>query len=202
MNFEEWRGKYDTATFDEYKRFYRGVLHERSFSRSADVAVCQRFFSSLVHNEPFDVTELGGGDGYLASQVLRVCPAVQSWTNYEMLEEFSTRQACWDERFRFRLLDRHAWEDGAMEFGNMFVCSHVIEHMKLRHVKSLLRYASAYADIVYLESPLWYLPRVWNTTGSLHLLEVGWSEIIKVCIEFGYRKVAQVSPYSFAFLKK
>jgi hypothetical protein len=135
------------------------------------------------------VLELGGWKGELADLLLPDFPNIEKWMNYEITPQAVSDNTCKDSRYEVQIPDNYLWTlDIDLSKYNVFVASHVIEHLKLVHVKRLL---SRLRDIKYLyvDAPLPPNGSMWGGGEFSHIIEIGWTALRDLIESFGFKQV-------------
>jgi hypothetical protein len=186
IDWDAWRASYDELTFAEQQTFYNRVFDEH---RGQERFSCGPLEKLLAHiDKPLDIIELGGWDGGLAAEVLPRQPQIRSWTNYEISPAAVAASVCTDTRFRAVLLGDWYWRHHHV--ADLFVASHVLEHLRFRDVQKV--FAVTHACFLYLEVPVGTEPRDWNGYHGSHILEVGWAVLGDELRTHGYRELKEL----------
>lgn len=181
VSWDEWRASYDQWGFREQQRFYDDVFRVCRVQRQFQTVDLGKFFMHFTggrlgsHDQPIRVVELGGWDGEFAGRMLALFPQIKSWTNYEISTLAVDETVCDDSRYQPVALDDWYWTDRRQ--GDLFVASHVLEHLSLRDVRRVLD--ATEARWAYLQVPLDNHGRDWTGYHGSHILEIGWPDLIR-----------------------
>lgn len=180
---DAWRAAYPTASYADHQAALSAVWAEYPEQRHFDVALVS---SAIAAWSPRRVVELGGWDGELASAMLDDHAAIASWRNVELCREAAASGA--------GLLARHGARYDASELGDwywsrrwscdLFVASHVIEHLSAEHLDLVLGATDARA--LFMDAPLADGPTDWAGVSAMHALEFGWTGVTAMCRRHGY----------------
>jgi len=178
IDWDVWRAEYDTMSFADQQAFYQRVADLHPEQRSANIPRAHAAFDG-IGGEDLTVVELGGWDGTLAASMLTrgdVC----GWTNFDIV---GVPQRCARLEYHLIVLDDHLW-NVYEPFGDVFVATHTIEHLKARELKLL--FDCLRVDWIYLEAPLDDGPRDWAGYPGSHVLEIGWDGVNDLLSERGW----------------
>lgn len=182
-DWDAWRSRYDLMSFSDQQEFYDRVAREHPTQQHFSI---DAFGDCLDQARPDVVVELGGWKGELAAATLNKSP-ITRWTNYEISRVAVQETVCKDPRYVAVALPHYLWEYPVAIEADLFVASHVLEHLKVSHV--LLLMSKVKAAHVYVEAPL---PRsgvpAWKGYFGSHVLEVGWDGLGDLMGQCGYRK--------------
>lgn len=199
LDFNEWRKKYRTSTYKEQVEFYNEVA--RLFPEQIDFHLpsWMRLFQYVWNIQgAFSVLEIGGWKGEMAHEVFTAKPDyVLSWHNIEISEEALKEPACLDPRYTAEVPSDYAWNIELPQ-ANVFIGSHVIEHITTANLRDLLDNLPPTIGWVAFESPLneQDTERDWeNYTGS-HILEIGWYEIGEMLYHRGFYQITELNGYN------
>lgn len=167
--WDEWRARYPNLTVAEQQAAYDAAFDEDRNQRRFDARTLQALLERI--GEPVSVVELGGWDGELAAEVFAATNGqVKTWRNYEISPKAVAATVCDDPRYKAVVPKRFYWQ--TRRRGDVFVASHVIEHLSLDHVRRTLDATDC--RYVFLQAPLEAGPTDWAGYDGGHVLEVGW----------------------------
>ncbi len=187
--FDSWREAYDSMSFEDhvaiYDEMYRVFPEQEHHDTSAVV--------DLVRGTGVrTVVELGGWTGTLAAQVLSEDTlTVTRWTNFDICGKAIRNPDTSDHRYVPIALTDWAWK-GSLPTGDLFVATHMIEHLSNSHFFGLLKAIRvAEYPIVHLESPLTDDGQDWNGYFGSHKLLFGWEEVCNLMNIQDYKLVGE-----------
>lgn len=167
--WDDWRSRYQTLTVADHQAAYDDAFDADRDQRRFDADTLRRLLDRI--GEPVSVIELGGWDGELAKTVLASTNGqVKRWRNYEISPKAVEATVCDDRRYQAYAENRFYWD--ARRRADLFVASHVIEHLSLADVRRTLDATSC--RYVFLQAPLEPGPTDWRGYDGGHVLEVGW----------------------------
>jgi hypothetical protein len=185
LDWDAWRSAYPTLTYAEQQAFHSAIYAEHPIQRHYDPTYVARAIEQVL---PEDVVELGGWDGELAHTMLAQYPAIQAWDNVEICKEAVRHgdhcAAVLDmqDRYHAPILDDYYWAYAWT--CDLFVASHVIEHLTLNHLNKAIEATEARA--LYMDAPLLDQPLNWQGFTGTHILEQGWTAVTRLCRNHGY----------------
>lgn len=182
IDWDAYRAAYPTMSYADVAAFHQRVWAAFPDQEYHSAPLLRRFFHGLSGR----VVEVGGWRGEAANAILRDFPAITSWTNYEICEQAVASSIPTDPRYRGVFPDRWPWELPTQR-AEIAVLAHVIEHINAMQLKRLIGWLRACGvRHVYVESPLRDKRRSWRHSTSAHLLEIGWTEVIRLFNRAGY----------------
>jgi len=188
--FDSWRSRYDTMSYQDQRNFYNDVARLYPDQKRYCLKSSLEFFSRIDH--PVAVAELGGWDGAMAREVMAADPHVTGWINYEISSEAVQRSMGNDmpSGYIACVLDDFLW-NSSIDLGsvNVFVATHVIEHLRESDVRRLVQtLARERVKHAYIEAPIREddVGRDWSGYQGTHILEVGWKQVSEIFVEAGY----------------
>ena len=195
VTWDEWRAAYDEWTFEEQAAFYAQVHDEYPGQARFDAAALGRLLGWVGGD--VTVVELGGWDGGFAAAILPNHPQVKRWTNYEICGEAVRGGVCDDPRYEGISLREWYWD--TPHAADVFVASHVLEHLRLRDVRRTLD--ATVARFAYIQCPVDDAslgarkagPPDWNGYPGTHILEVGWDGLQREFEARGWRLLPNLS---------
>jgi len=188
IDWNAWRASYDEMTFAEQQAFYNKVYDEFPEQARFSTRVLERFLDH-IDGTHLGVIELGGWDGGFATEILPSHLRLGSWTNYEISAMAVDASVCDDPRYVGHLLTDWYWR--RHHVCDLFVASHVLEHLRLRDVLRVLDATDA--RWMYLQSPLGEEASDWTNYRGSHILEVGWRILVEELGSRGYVLLADIS---------
>lgn len=198
IDWNVWRASYDEMTFADQQTFYDRVFEDFPEQARFSTRVLGRLLTHIPKSS-LDVVELGGWDGGFASEILADCSEIASWTNHEISAAAVEASVCDDPRFRGKALKDWYWNHHHV--CDLFVSSHVIEHLKLTDV--LRVFDVTHAKWLYLQSPLGEDASNWNGYRGSHILEVGWRRLVEELDARGFDLIPGISePWARCFERR
>lgn len=197
IDWNAWRERYDEMTFADQQEFYDLVYDQFPAQARYSTRVLERFLT-WMGLKSLDVVELGGWDGGLAAEILPGQEEIKSWTNHEISRAAVAATVCDDPRYRGIALGEWYWRRHFVT--DLFIASHVLEHLKLRDVARV--FDTTHARWLYLQSPLGEEASDWQNYRGSHILEVGWRALGEELGKRGYAILTGISePWARCFEK-
>jgi hypothetical protein len=171
FDFERWRREYPTSSFADQQVAWDALAAEYPEQVFWHGPVVARWV-----REGDVVVELGGWRGELADWVIPRSKPL-AWVNYDICPSAVKGAVCAWPEYRAVLLGGWPWEVDLGK-GNVFVATHVIEHMLFWQFQALAGQFRKFGRVV-LESPIVAsaVDFSWVGNGSTHILEVGWAQV-------------------------
>ena len=203
INFDQWRKDYRTQSFKDHQEQYEVIEETYPSQIHFNPAFVIDFLHSVADKlETFKILELGGWKGELAETIRRRYPVLwnhlTSWENYEICISAIKKSVCTDPKYKGIPLNKHIWKYVFFvnEF-NIFIGSHVLEHMIGTEARALLSFlASLRVTYLYLDVPI---PRGspvdWSGYNGTHILEFGWEHLEEVLERLGYIEEMRYADY-------
>jgi len=188
IDWNAWRERYDEMTFADQQAFYDQVFEQFPEQARFSTRVLDRFLAHIAA-ERLDVVELGGWNGGFATEILPRHPEIASWVNCEISLAAIAGSVCMDPRYHGRALGEWYWQRHVVT--DLFVASHVLEHLKLRDVLKV--FDATHAKWLYLQSPLGEEASNWRNYRGSHILEVGWRALGEALTERGFALLHAIS---------
>lgn len=181
IDFDGWRANYDAWTVADQQAFHDEIFaaYPEQSHYNADTLV-----RIIEERRPEQVLELGGWDGECASDMLTRFDFIEQWRNVE-LSGAAIAAGFKDTRYVPLHLDTWYWQQEWKT--DLFVASHVLEHLKGRDVEAVLRATDA--TVLYLDAPIEDMGHSWQGTTTTHIIEIGWLDIDRLAGGCGYRLV-------------
>ena len=187
--FNDWRSAYSWMSYSDQQLFYSQV--ETEFPQQANFSseAALTFFRRVSPESR--VIELGGWKGDLAAAVLTspLSDRVSSWTNYDICPTLGGKAVCKDPRYRLIVPMGWFWKT-AVQDAEVFVATHTIEHLSVKHLEALLVKVAKLPSLqyIYLESPLpdSAVRNRWPDYFGSHILEVGWEQVTGLLSQHGF----------------
>lgn len=181
----QWRKDYPALSLAENKAFHNNLfplIGEQLFFNKEAI---QQFFNSINLNKqlkPLKVLELGGAKGQLADYVLSNTGSfIIHWSNYELSNYMVSNSICKDTRYFPIELINYFWNCFFSIPYNVFVASHVIEHMLYDQVTQLIQNLPKTIEYIYLDIPIDLdKPKDWTNYAGPHIFEKSWIDIFKL----------------------
>lgn len=179
-DLDAWRQRYlaGDTTIPDHRALYGRIVAEYPEQRhfAADLVLEA---VRLAHAET--VVEIGGWDGELAEEVLRSCASIRHWTNYEIAP---VEPVCGRKRYEHvEVVEHYPWERDLV--GDLFVASHVLEHLTRKHFEALLdalHFRWAYVDV-----PIGPERSTWGGSMTTHVLDLTIGEFDAAWLERGWQ---------------
>lgn len=176
-DLDKLRDRYDELSFQEFRSWCQQIAATWPEQAYWDAPAVSRF---LDFTQADDVVELGGWDGALAQAVMR--PGMD-WLNLEVTE---VPQVCTFPDFHLKVLEDWPWTWD--DWGDVLIMSHVIEHMSVEHLRSLLRRCESRA--VYVDAPLSEESGTnWRGSPTSHILPLSFIEVDALFFEHGFDRI-------------
>jgi hypothetical protein len=175
--WDEWRTR--EWTFDAQQEFYGKIWELYRDQHCFNLPAFKRALD-LVQGIKLKVVELGGWDGELAA--LGLSERIENWVNYEICVPATNELLTYDGRYASVALDDWFWN--SRYDCDLFVASHVLEHLSLSDVRKTLDCVKFW--YAYVEAPLGAMPTDWTGYEGSHLLEVGWNGLDDEFYQRGY----------------
>lgn len=179
-DWDAWRENYPVTTFAEQQEFLQSTVVQFPHQRHFDVDEAYAAFALI--DDPRTVIELGGWDGALAWFML-LSNEIESWVNYDIVAVPQVEQL--NGRYRTKLLSDYIWKQPIT--ADVFVGTHVIEHLSEDHLRQLL--VAIETRWIYFEAPLLSDGESWEGYGGTHVLELSWPEVEVLVDSHGYEIV-------------
>lgn len=181
---DAWRAAYDTTSFEAQKAAYDEIREGSPEQICYDIDAARRACRGMG-----SVTEIGGWRGELAAALLEDTTSIWGWRNYEICA-FAVGEGnrCTDPRYiPLELLD-WPWES-ELAAAEMFVASHVVEHMRFEQFKLLTRQFFRFEHL-HFQIPI-PLDRAANWTGydGTHIMDASWEDVNKHILSCGFALV-------------
>jgi hypothetical protein len=182
LDWDAWRNAYHHLTYAEHQDFYSRIYEQHPEQRHYDPVYVARAIEQV---QPRTVVELGGWDGELAVSMLEQYPTtIKHWCNVELCREAAAKGQGRHPRYEAPILHDWYWNHG-VKHCDLFVASHVIEHLSLHHLNQTIKATDARA--LFMDAPLLDQPLNWAGFTGTHILEKGWTSVTRICNEHGYR---------------
>lgn len=192
-------------TFKERQQLYMerwGKPYPYSWKRNFDQIIA--VFKLLQFSNIQTVVELGCNDGGLAVECLRELPYSLVWTGYDIVPQHIERSR-YHPNYKSILLEKYLWEMDDVKPFDVFVASHVLEHMHPEEIQALAQWLSLRAKYLILIAPLGVLATSSSTPEhtkrSGHILTKGSIWVSDVLLSFGFKPVWQTTKW-FGWFKK
>lgn len=180
LNWDEWRERYPDATFAEQRAFHSEIYaaYPKQHHFSTEYAA-----QAIAEISPTTVVELGGWDGELAKLMLADNTGIDSWTNVEICQEAAVAgERGADARYSAWLV--HDWYWSRTWTCDLFVASHVIEHLSAQDLERVI--AATKAKALFFDAPLDDYGHGWHGFTGTHILPLGWMGVNALCLQYGY----------------
>lgn len=182
IDFDQWRTTYGTRTLAEESAFYDKVAVEHPEQQQWK---SRASFTVAALEGATSVVELGPWRGELAASVLRRVPTIDSWAGFDVCRWAVENTRCTHTAYEPVTLTDWPWATD-LPSADVFVASHVLEHLSWEHVQLLAEQFGKYARLV-LDIPIPDdSPRDWQGYNGSHMLEVSWSEVDALLVDQGF----------------
>ena len=183
IDFKAYREAYDSMSYADAVRWHSEVWRAYPEQDKHSSDHLSRFFADHSVGR---VVEVGGWRGEAADRFLQAHPGIESWHNYELCREAAYSPVTADPRYVGVWPGDWTWCVDPPQ-ADVAILSHVIEHMRAAQLRKLVGWVDVTgAEAVYLEAPLWDQPRSWRRSSSMHVLEIGWDDVIPMWEEHGF----------------
>jgi len=197
---DRWRADYDKLSCSEHIKKLSTLQKDHvpkpktTFNFREDTSF--GFFDYIFkEKDSVRVLEFGGGLGHLADKMIsKYGDKIIEWTNYEMQTFAITDNSCDYEQYTSYISNKFIWEQPLKGPYDVFVSTHSIEHIKAYQLNLLMNKIRNLVDYVYLESPLCddsknltpetNVNRFFKNCSALHILEIGWNQVLKMLPEY------------------
>jgi hypothetical protein len=179
LDWDAWRNAYHHLTYADQQAFHSTIYEQHPEQRHYDPVYVAK---AIEQTNARTVVELGGWDGELAEHMLKRYP-IQQWTNVELCKE--ARQAGAKRHPLYTAWPKDKWYWTETWHCDLFVASHVIEHLTIQHLNETL--AATHAQALFLDAPLHNKSIDWRGFTGSHILECGWIGVDRLCDRHGYQ---------------
>jgi hypothetical protein len=181
LDWDAWRNAYPTLTYAEQQAFHTAIYEAYPVQRHYDTDLVAK---AIDHVQPGTVLELGGWDGELAQAMLEQYPMIGYWINFEICREAAAAGSDLEiPRYSAPILNDWYWTKGPWRC-DLFVASHVIEHLTLEHLALTIEATKAKA--LFFDAPLLDRPINWQGSTTSHILTATWQQVTDLCAKHGY----------------
>lgn len=178
--FDRYREAYYCMTFEERKRLHEKWLRQYPYQKRFNQQWVLGCFKGVVYSlsrNDFKVVELGGFDGSLALEVLKRYPRLR-WLNIEVIKH---KMVAGLEKYKYREheLSKQLWEEGLdLTKYDVFVASHVLEHIADYEFKKLLAFLNAnQIEFLIMDIPIAPNGQTWDGYNGSHVLQLGSNQV-------------------------
>jgi hypothetical protein len=178
LDWDAWRNAYPTLTYAEQQAFHTAIYEAYPVQRHYDADLVAKAIEQV---QPGTVLELGGWDGELAQTMLEQYPMIGYWINFELCKEAA--QAGEDRHPRYHTHSSD-WYWARPRTCDLFVASHVIEHLTLEHLELVI--GATKAKAMFFDAPLLDQPINWQGSTTSHILTATWQQVTDLCAKHGY----------------
>lgn len=192
VRYDEWREKYDEMSYDDMQEFYNFVAIDYPEQNSWSARDVVPFFKG-ISEESLSVLELGGWKGELANTILKMkWLNITAWSNFEIAPWLHGQEVCKDERYILFVPCSFFWNLPIENDYNVFVASHVIEHLSRMHLLQLMEKLKELDKLkyIYIQAPL---PldkgKKWERYRGAHKLDMGWLEVYLLLRSYGWKDI-------------
>ena len=158
-------------------------------------------FNLLRHSRLSTVAELGCNDGGLAVKCLRDNSYPLKWIGYDFLKQHIERSH-WHPSYKPVLMDKYLWEMSEVQPFDIFVASHVMEHLYPEEIQQLAVWLAPRAKHLIMVAPLGHFETAEHAARSGHILTKGSSWISDVLQNVGFVPVWETGRWFGWFQKK
>ncbi len=185
VNWNKWRADYPTMSFLENQRFHDKVFSNITQPNAFNEKAVTEFFDSIKSSVKLKVAELGGAKGELACRIIRKNPAqFQLWDNFELSSYMVENQICFNKKYlALKLVDYINTFQCILDY-DVFLASHVIEHMLFKQFKQLIENLPTSIKYIYLNIPIdIHEPKDWDYYAGTHVFDKTWIDIFELLNE-------------------
>lgn len=191
-SFESYRRCYDLMSFDDIRHITEEITIGSKTCYHSDIL---DILGTIVQDKGrVRVLELGCGRAQLAMEALRKFPILQlaTWIGYDLNKRSGEYLLNTDPynngavaiRFAFNLLRDYFYNLESLPPFNVFICSHVFEHMRHWQIAAIIQRIVLSAKYIIIEIP--DLSGDWKGCPSPHVLEIKNNELRNTINRFGY----------------
>ena len=194
IDWNAWRAAYDDMSFAEQRDFYNEVFELHPEQDRYSVEHLEMLLEHI--DAAVEIVELGGWAGAFAGAVMPGHPEIVRWRNYEISSE--AVDASVFHSARYEPIALRDWYWNYEHSADVFIASHVLEHLKLRDV--LATFDCTDARWLFLQVPLAEEAKDWNGYHGSHILGVGWEWLTEELEYRGYSYLPEIShPHARSF---
>jgi hypothetical protein len=185
--FNRYRKNYDSFSFAQKQKMASRWLEQYPEQAHFDTAPVKHWLENYV-KRPCSVLEIGGWRGDLANKMLTDYNYIQSWHNYDLIED-NSYQKCHDLRYKLITLKDDLWHISLVYNYNALIATHMIEHINWREFIELAGWIPLNIETVLFEAPLPASEESlnWNGDYSSHVFEKGWEQVNAEMRKHGFR---------------
>jgi hypothetical protein len=199
---EEWKQSYDDMDFIQQREKYEGYHDEMSYQDQFRANWWLTTFNKLPKAK-LSVIEVGGYLGKLATLILRYYSNIEKWHNYDIQRNIVKDKVCIDSRYEAVVLEDYIWNNPPDNDYNVFVASHLIEHLNEEDLEKLIDTIMIKCDFILLEAPLEKntTDADWSSSTDPHFLEIGWKQVTDILTSKGYSVLTSDNKWNYMFTK-
>lgn len=172
--FDQWRAVYDELTPAGHRLVAELMAMIWPDQRHYSIPAVLEFLSAA---KPRTVMEFGGYDGALAAEVLPLFPALERWTNHDIVR---VPQVCTDSRYELEGLRQ----------SDVLIASHSFEHVKSMEIIRVVEIVDP--AHIFVDSPLTQSERPdWDGYQGTHILSLSWDQLAAALVLKGYRETGR-----------
>jgi hypothetical protein len=185
--FNEWRENYEHKTYQDHLAIHRWLLDQYPDQNHSGPLAGMIVKDLEGQTKSTRVLELGGWNGQLAKDVLKDISSIEEWDNYEICPDIEEVTVCEDQRYHVEVLPDFIW-DLTLDLTkyDIFIASHVIEHMSFAQFKRLMDEIH-HIPVLFFNIPFPTKYGSWKNSSSLHVLEANEDEITNYIFTKGYK---------------
>ncbi len=182
IDWDHWRSTYGTRTLAEVAAFYDrvAVAHPEQQQWKAHAA-----FTVSALADATSVVELGPWRGELAAHALERVPSIGLWVGFDVCPWAVENTRCTHPAYRPVTLTDRPWTID-LPAADVFVASHVIEHLSWEHTQALAaqfgKYGRLVVDVPVPESE----PSDWQGYRGSHMLDASWADVDELLERHGF----------------
>ena len=189
--FNIWRNRYDYALYQEQESFYDMIYDHFPYQLQYNYQAIKTFLFTL-HDRALSILEIGGWHGEMAFAMLNQFSNIVFWNNIEICKKARALPVGQDPRYLSPELKDFAWNFNLDRHYDLFIASHLIEHLKKSDLEKLLNVVDS-IECLYFDSPL---PKEtksinWSNYPGSHIIEVGWNELSGIVKGHGYQSIVE-----------
>lgn len=209
--FDDWRKKYREMTFEEVQKSYEFLEKFYPSQKHFDSVAVAKFLTGAMEDiGRLKVFELGGWKGDLPSIIRAFNPHIWDlldyWDNYDICTSAIEKTVFKDPKYNPIIMHKQIWEyDFPPEQYNVFIASHILEHLVTKEVKSIFEFIGQMeVKYVYIHTPIAEKSlgvKVWNRYLGNHILEIGWQQLHRLVNKVGFRRIKRYD-HHISFYKR
>lgn len=182
IDWDRWRSTYGSRSLAEEAAFYDRVAakhpEQQQWRQHAD-------FTVAALEGATSVVELGPWRGELAAHAIEHVPTIGSWVGFDVCPWAVENTRCDHPAYQPVALTDWPW-DTDLPAADVFVASHVLEHLSWEHLQALAAQFPKYGRLI-LDIPIpETVPRDWQGYRGSHMLDVSWADVAVLLVGQGF----------------